>query len=131
MIPTTTGAATAVGLVLPELKGKLDGVAVRVPTPNVSLVDLVAQVTRPARIDAVNGAFQQAAAGSLAGILDVSRVPLVSVDFNGNPHSAIVDLPTTAVIDGQRVKILAWYDNEWRYSCRLRDLVQYVARPLP
>jgi glyceraldehyde 3-phosphate dehydrogenase len=131
MIPTTTGAATAVGLVLPELRGKLDGVAIRVPTPNVSLVDLVAQVTRPASADAVNGAFQKAAAGVLAGVLDVSRVPLVSVDFNGNPHSAIVDLPTTAVIDGQLVKVLAWYDNEWGYSCRVRDLVQYVARSLP
>ncbi len=131
MIPTTTGAATAVGLVLPDLKGKLDGVALRVPTPNVSLVDLVAQVRQRATVQAVNEAFQQAAAGALAGILDVSRAPLVSVDFNGNPHSAIVDLPTTAVIDGQLLKVLAWYDNEWGYSCRVRDLMLYIARSLP
>jgi glyceraldehyde 3-phosphate dehydrogenase len=128
MIPTTTGAATAVGLVLPELKGKLDGVAVRVPTPNVSLVDFVAQVKRQSSAEGVNEAFQQAASAALAGILDVSRAPLVSIDFNGNPHSAIVDLPTTAVIDGQLVKVLAWYDNEWGYSCRVRDLVAYIGR---
>ncbi len=130
MIPTTTGAATAVGLVLPELKGRLDGVAIRVPTPNVSLVDLVAQVSRPATAQTVNETFERAAAGPLKGILDVSRVPLVSVDFNGNPHSSIVDLPTTAVIDGRLVKVLAWYDNEWGYSCRVRDLVLYIGRSL-
>jgi len=131
MIPTTTGAATAVGLVLPELRGKLDGIAIRVPTPNVSLVDLVAQVTRPASVEAVNGAFQRVAAGGLKGILDVSRAPLVSIDFNGNSHSAIVDLATTAVVDQHLVKVLAWYDNEWGYSCRVRDLVLYIAGSLP
>jgi glyceraldehyde 3-phosphate dehydrogenase len=130
MIPTTTGAATAVGLVVPELKGRLNGVAIRVPTPNVSLVDLVAQVSRPATAQTVNETFERAAAGPLKGILDVSRVPLVSVDFNGNPHSGIVDLPTTAVIDGRLVKVLAWYDNEWGYSCRVRDLVLYIGRSL-
>jgi glyceraldehyde 3-phosphate dehydrogenase (phosphorylating) len=131
MIPTTTGAATAVGLVLPELEGRLDGLAIRVPIPNVSLVDLVAQTTRPATVEAVNQAFEGAARGPLHGILDVTREPLVSVDFNGNPHSAVVDLPTTAVVDGTLVKVLAWYDNEWGYSCRVRDLALHIARALP
>ncbi len=128
MIPTTTGAATAVGLVLPQLKGKLDGIAIRVPTANVSVVDLVAEIERPAGVEAINDAFRAAAAGPLRGILDVTDEELVSSDFNGNPHSAIVDLPSTAVVEGTLIKVLAWYDNEWGYSCRVRDLVQYIAR---
>jgi glyceraldehyde 3-phosphate dehydrogenase len=130
MIPTTTGAATAVGLVLPHLKGKLDGIAIRVPTANVSVVDLVAELERPATVQAVNDAFREAASGRLRGILDACEEELVSVDFNGNPHSAVVDLPSTAVIDGTLVKVLAWYDNEWGYSSRLRDLVRFVGRSL-
>ncbi len=130
MIPTTTGAATAVGVVLPQLKGKLDGIAIRVPTANVSVVDFVAELERPATIEAVNDAFRASAAGPLKGILDATDEELVSVDFNGNPHSAIVDLPSTAVIDGSLVKVLAWYDNEWGYSCRIRDLICYMARSL-
>ncbi len=130
MIPTTTGAATAVGLVLPQLKGKLDGIAIRVPTINVSLIDLVAELERPATVQAVNDAFREAAAGPLRTILDVTDEELVSSDFNGNSHSAIVDLPTTALIDGALVKVFAWYDNEWGYSCRLRDLVRFMAKSL-
>ena len=130
MIPTTTGAATAVGLVMPKLKGKLDGIAIRVPTANVSVVDLVAELEKPASPAAVNDAFREAAAGSLRGILDVTDEELVSSDFNGNPHSAIVDLPSTALVDGNLVKVLAWYDNEWGYSCRVRDLVRFVAKTL-
>jgi glyceraldehyde 3-phosphate dehydrogenase len=130
MIPTTTGAATAVGLVLPKLKGKLDGIAIRVPTINVSLIDLVAELERPATVQAVNDAFREAAAGPLRNILDVTDEELVSSDFNGNPHSAIVDLPTTALIEGGLVKVFAWYDNEWGYSCRLRDLVRFMAKSL-
>jgi glyceraldehyde 3-phosphate dehydrogenase len=130
MIPTTTGAATAVGLVLPQLKGKLDGIAIRVPTANVSVVDLTAELGRPATAEAVNDAFRAAAAGPLEGILAATDEPLVSVDFNGDPHSSIVDLPSTAVIDGNLVKVLAWYDNEWGYSCRVRDLILFMARSL-
>ena len=130
MIPTTTGAATAVGLVLPRLKGKLDGLAIRVPTANVSVVDLVAELDRPATVQAVNEAFREAAAGRLRGILDATDEELVSVDFNGNPHSSIVDLPSTALIDGGLVKVLAWYDNEYGYSCRVRDLVRFIGRTL-
>jgi glyceraldehyde 3-phosphate dehydrogenase len=130
MIPTTTGAATAVGLVLPKLKGKLDGIAIRVPTANVSVVDLTAELEKPASVTAVNDAFREAAAGKLRGILDATDEELVSVDFNGNPHSSIVDLPSTAVIDGGLVKVLAWYDNEWGYSCRVRDLTRYIAKSL-
>ena len=118
IIPTTTGAAKAVGLVLPELKGKLDGYAMRVPTPNVSLVDLVAFVEKPTSTEEVNAAFKKAAEGPLKGI---------SIDFRGNPHSAIVDAGFTKVIDKTCVKVTAWYDNEWGYSCRIRDLVKYVA----
>jgi len=128
MIPTTTGAATAVGLVLPSLRGKLDGVAIRVPTANVSLVDLVAELERPATVEAINDAFRAAAAGPLRGILACSDEPLVSVDYNGTSHSAIVDGPSTALIDGTLAKVFAWYDNEWGYSCRVRDLVLYMAR---
>jgi glyceraldehyde 3-phosphate dehydrogenase len=130
MIPTTTGAATAVGLVLPELKGKLDGIAIRVPTANVSVVDLVAELGRPATKEAINDAFRSAAVGPLKGILNVTEEELVSSDFNGNPHSAIVDLPSTAVIEGNLVKVLAWYDNEWGYSCRVRDLICFMAKSL-
>jgi glyceraldehyde 3-phosphate dehydrogenase len=130
MIPTTTGAATAVGLVLPELKGKLDGIAIRVPTANVSVVDLTVELAQPASAAAVNDAFRAAAAGPMRGILDATDEELVSVDFNGDPHSSIVDLPSTAVIDGALVKVLAWYDNEWGYSCRVRDLILYMANSL-
>ena len=130
MIPTTTGAATAVGLVLPQLKGKLDGIAIRVPTANVSVVDLVAELERPTGIEAINDAFRAAAAGPLRGILDVTDEELVSSDFNGNSHSAIVDLPSTAVVEGTLIKVLAWYDNEWGYSCRIRDLIRLMAKSL-
>src|SRR2546425_3808458 len=130
MIPTTTGAATAVGLVLPKLKGKLDGIAIRVPTINVSVVDLVAELERPATADAVNDAFRESAAGKLRGILEACEEQLVSCDFNGNPHSSIVDLPSTALIEGNLVKVLAWYDNEWGYSCRVRDLIRFIGKTL-
>ena len=130
MIPTTTGAATAVGLVLPHLKGKLDGIAIRVPTINVSVVDLTAELAKPATIDQVNNAFREAAAGPMKGILDATDEELVSGDFNGNPHSSIVDLPSTAIVDGNMVKVLAWYDNEFGYSSRLRDLTRYIAKTL-
>jgi len=130
MIPTTTGAATAVGLVLPKLKGKLDGIAIRVPTINVSVVDLVAELERPASVAAVNDAFREAASGRLRGILDVCDEELVSSDFNGNPHSSIIDLPSTAAIEGTLVKVLAWYDNEWGYASRVRDLIRFVATTL-
>jgi glyceraldehyde 3-phosphate dehydrogenase len=130
MIPTTTGAATAVGLVLPELKGKLDGLAIRVPTANVSVIDLTAELEKPATTAAVNDAFRAAGAGALRGILDTTDEELVSVDFNGNAHSSIVDLGSTAVIDGAMVKVLAWYDNEWGYSNRVKDLIKYMAKSL-
>src|SRR5437870_11309665 len=130
MIPTTTGAAIAVGLVMPKLKGKLDGTAIRVPTINVSVIDLVAELEKPASVQAVNDAFREAAAGRMRGILDVTDEELVSSDFNGNPHSSIVDLPSTALIDGSLVKVLAWYDNEWGYSCRVRDLIRYMTKSL-
>ena len=130
IIPTTTGAATAVGLVLPKLKGKLDGISLRVPTANVSVVDLVAELEKPASVQAVNDAFREAAAGSLRGILDATDEELVSSDFNGNPHSSIVDLPSTALVDGNFVKVLAWYDNEWGYSCRVRDLIRFIGKSL-
>jgi glyceraldehyde 3-phosphate dehydrogenase len=128
IIPTTTGAATAVGLVLPDLKGKLDGIAMRVPTPNVSVVDLAVLVEKKTSKDEVNAAFKAAAQGPLKGILHLSEEPLVSIDFRGNPHSSIVDADYTAVMDGDFIKILAWYDNEWGYSVRCVDLVQFIAR---
>jgi glyceraldehyde 3-phosphate dehydrogenase len=128
MIPTTTGAAKAVGLVLPTLKGKLDGIAIRVPTPNVSVVDLTAELERPATVEAVNDAFRAAAAGALKGILAYTDEPLVSVDFNGDSHSSVVDGLSTALVDGALVKVLAWYDNEWGYSSRVRDLVVFMGR---
>jgi len=120
-----------VGLVLPSLKGRLDGIAIRVPTPNVSVVDLTAELERPASVEAVNEAFRgAAAAGPLKGLLAYTDEPLVSVDFNGDPHSSIVDGPSTALIDGGLVKVLAWYDNEWGYSCRVRDLVAFMGKRL-
>jgi glyceraldehyde 3-phosphate dehydrogenase len=128
MIPTTTGAAKAVGLVLPSLKGKLDGISIRVPTPNVSVVDLTAELEQPATAEAVNEAFRAAAAGPLKGILAYTDEPLVSVDFNGDAHSSVVDGLSTAVVDGSLVKVLAWYDNEWGYSSRVRDLVAFMGR---
>ena len=127
MIPTTTGAAVAVGEVLPDLKGKLDGISIRVPTPNVSVVDLVAQVNTPTSGEAVNAAFSAAASGAMKGILAVATDPLVSIDFKGNPHSSIVDAAYTSVMDGDFVKILSWYDNEWGYSSRCVDLVKFLA----
>lgn len=127
MIPTTTGAAKAVALVLPELKGKLTGIAVRVPTPNVSLVDLVAEMEKSATVEEINQAFKDAAGGRMKGILRYSDVPLVSRDYNGDPHSAIVDGPCTMVMDGTLVKVFAWYDNEWAYSLRVVDCALYVA----
>ncbi|MBI5196920.1 MAG: type I glyceraldehyde-3-phosphate dehydrogenase [Nitrospirae bacterium] len=127
MIPTTTGAAKAVGLVLPALKGKLDGMAIRVPAPNVSVVDLVAEVEKPATAETVNAALKEAAEGALKGILQYCDEPLVSIDFNGNPHSSIVDAALTKVLEGQMVKVLSWYDNEWGYSSRIRDLILYMA----
>jgi glyceraldehyde 3-phosphate dehydrogenase len=128
IIPTTTGAATAVGEVLPELKGRLDGMAMRVPTPNVSAVDLVALVDRKTTGEDVNAAFKEAADGTLKGILQYSTEPLVSVDFKGNSHSSIVDAPYTKVMDGDFVKVLAWYDNEWGYSSRCVDLLGLIAK---
>ncbi|HTX54976.1 MAG TPA: type I glyceraldehyde-3-phosphate dehydrogenase [Candidatus Baltobacteraceae bacterium] len=128
MIPTSTGAAKAVGLVLPEIKGKLHGLAIRVPTPNVSLVDLVVEAEKPTSAEAVNAALRAAADGELKGILGYTDEPLVSIDFNGNPLSSIVDGASTSVIDGTLIKVLAWYDNEWGYSCRVRDLVKYIAK---
>jgi glyceraldehyde 3-phosphate dehydrogenase (phosphorylating) len=130
MIPTTTGAAKALGLVLPELKGKLDGYAIRVPTPDVSVVDLVALTEVSTTTEQVNAAFKKAADGPLKGILLYSEEELVSRDYTGNPYSSIVDAAFTKVIDGNLVKVTAWYDNEWGYSCRVRDLVKYVAKSL-
>ncbi len=127
IIPTTTGAAKALALVLPQLKGKIHGMALRVPTLNVSLVDLVVDVKRPVTVEEVNNAFKKAASGPLKGILDFTTEPLVSVDFNTNPHSSIIDGLSTIVMDDTKIKVLAWYDNEWGYSCRVVDLVNYVA----
>ncbi len=128
IIPTTTGAATAVGEVLPDLKGRLDGIAMRVPTPNVSTVDLAVVVGRKTTGDEVNAALREAAAGPLHGILAVSEDPLVSIDFRGNPHSSTVDAPYTKVMDGDFVKVLSWYDNEWGYSSRCVDLLRKMAK---
>jgi glyceraldehyde 3-phosphate dehydrogenase len=130
IIPTTTGAASAVGEVLPALKGRLDGISMRVPTPNVSVVDLVALFEKSATVDDVNGAMRAAAAGAMKGILQVEDAPLVSIDFRGNPHSSIVDSAYTKVMDGDFVKVLAWYDNEWGYSNRCVDLLKKVAASL-
>ncbi len=127
MIPTSTGAAKAIALVIPELKGKFDGISVRVPTPNVSLVDVVMNVEKATSTEEVNAALKEAAHGELKGILAFSEEPLVSIDFKGNSNSSIVDADNTKVIDGTCVKVLSWYDNEWGYSCRVRDLVKYIA----
>ena len=128
IIPTTTGAAVAVGEVLPEIKGRLDGIAMRVPTPNVSVVDLAVLVDKKTTKEEVNGAFKAAADGPLKGILQYSDVPLVSIDFKGNAHSSILDAPYTSVMDGDFVKILSWYDNEWGYSSRCVDLLRFLAK---
>jgi glyceraldehyde 3-phosphate dehydrogenase len=128
MIPTTTGAAVAVGEVLPNLKGKLDGISVRVPTPNVSLVDLAAVLEKKATGEDVNAAFKEAADGPLKGILAYSTEELVSIDFKGNPHSSIVDAPYTKVMDGDFLKVLSWYDNEWGYSNRCVDLLRLLVK---
>ncbi len=127
MVPTSTGAARALHLVLPQLKGKLDGMAIRVPTPNVSMIDLTVELESDATPADVNAAFRAAAQGPLQGILQYSEDPVVSVDMNGNPHSSIVDAPLTAGLDKRMVKVIAWYDNEWGYSCRVRDLIKYLA----
>jgi glyceraldehyde 3-phosphate dehydrogenase len=128
IIPTTTGAAVAVGEVLPELKGKLDGFSMRVPTPNVSLVDLAALLNKNATPEEVNAAFEKAAAGPMKGVLAVSHEPLVSVDYRKNPNSSIVDAQYTKVMDGNFVKVVSWYDNEWGYSSRCVDLLRYMAK---
>jgi glyceraldehyde 3-phosphate dehydrogenase len=127
MIPTSTGAAKAIYLAIPELKGKLDGVAIRVPTPNVSLVDLTVQLAKPAAAEEINAAFKKAAAGPMKGILAVTDEELVSVDFRGNPASSIVDAPLTKVVDGNLVKVFSWYDNEWGFSNRVKDLLHFMA----
>ena len=128
MIPTTTGAARALYEVLPQLQGKMDGMAVRVPTPNVSMVDLVIEAEQETTEAKVNEAFKLAAEGPLKGILEYSEEPLVSADLNGNPHSAIVDAALTKVLDRRMIKVVAWYDNEWGYACRLRDLIKYIGK---
>ena len=130
MIPTTTGAARAISLVLPQLEGRLDGMAIRVPTPDVSLVDLVAELEEDVTGEEVNDALRIAASTNLAGILRVEEAPLVSVDFTGESASSVVDAPSTAVMGRRLVKVLAWYDNEWGYSSRVVDLVDYVGERL-
>src|SRR5579864_312922 len=127
MIPTSTGAAKALHLVIPELKGKLDGYAMRVPTPNVSVVDLTVFVEKPATVESVNGALKAAANGPMKGVLAYTEEELVSADFKGNPNSSIVDAGYTKVVGDRCVKVLAWYDNEWGYSCRCRDLIKFMA----
>jgi glyceraldehyde 3-phosphate dehydrogenase len=128
MIPTSTGAAKAIYLAIPELKGKLDGVAIRVPTPNVSLVDLTVELGKSATAAEINGALEEAARGKMNGILDVTHEELVSIDFRGNPHSSIVDAPLTKVVDGNLAKVFSWYDNEWGFSNRMKDLIFYMAK---
>ena len=128
IIPTTTGAATAVGEVLPELKGRLDGISMRVPTPNVSVVDLAVLVDKKTTKEEVNAAFKTAADGKLKGILEYCEEPLVSIDFRGNPRSSIVDAPYTSVMDSDFIKVLSWYDNEWGYSNRCVDLIRFLAK---
>lgn len=127
IIPTSTGAAKAIYLVLPQLKGKMNGIALRVPTLTVSLVDLVVNTSKPVSVEAVNNAFREAAAGALSGYLGVTDEPLVSSDFRGDQRSSIVDLPSTMLMGDRMVKVLAWYDNEWGYSCRVADLAKYIA----
>jgi glyceraldehyde 3-phosphate dehydrogenase len=128
MIPTSTGAAKAIYLAIPELKGKLDGVAIRVPTPNVSLVDLTVELGKNATAAEINGAMEEAARGRMKGILQVTHEELVSIDFRGNPHSSIVDAPLTKVVDGNLAKVFSWYDNEWGFSNRMKDLILYMAK---
>ena len=128
MIPTSTGAAKAIYLAVPELKGKLDGVAIRVPTPNVSLVDLTVELGKSATAAEINGALKEAANGRMKGILEVTDEELVSIDFRGNPHSSIVDAPLTKVVDGNLAKVFSWYDNEWGFSNRMKDLILYMAK---
>ena len=128
MIPTTTGAARAIAEVIPALKGKLDGLAIRVPTPDVSVVDLVVRLSKPTSKDELNSKFREYAAGPMKGILFVSDEELVSIDFKGNSHSSIVDAPNTNVIGGNLAKILSWYDNEWGFSCRMLDLLSFVMK---
>ncbi len=130
MIPTTTGAAKAVGKVIPDLQGKFDGMAVRVPTPTVSLVDFVAEVEKPTTVEELNALFKEAAEGPLKGILGYSEEPLVSSDYKGDPRSSIVDALSTRVIGGTFIKVVAWYDNEWGYSCRTADLAALMAQTL-
>jgi glyceraldehyde 3-phosphate dehydrogenase len=130
LIPTSTGSATAIGIIFPELLGKLDGVAVRVPLLNASLTDCVFEVSRPTTVEEVNGLLEEAALGPLAGILGFEKRPLVSVDFRDDPRSSIIDAPSTMVTDGTQVKILAWYDNEWGYASRYAELARKVARSL-
>ena len=130
MIPTSTGAARAVGLVLPELAGKLDGIAIRVPTADVSVVDLVCELGRETSADEINEEFRKAAGGAMRGILQVCDEPLVSIDFRGNPHSSIVDAANTKVLGGNLVKVLAWYDNEWGYANRVADLAALISKSL-
>ena len=127
IIPTTTGAARAVALVLPELKGKLNGFAMRVPVKNVSVVDLVAELDRQVTVDEVNGVLREAAEGKLKGILNYSEEPLVSIDYNGDPHSSTIDALSTMLLEGNLVKVVSWYDNEWGYSNRIVDLTEYIA----
>jgi glyceraldehyde 3-phosphate dehydrogenase len=128
MIPTSTGAARAIGLVLPELKGRLDGYAMRVPTSDVSVVDLSVRLKRDTDAKGINTAMRKAADGPLKGILAVSDEPLVSIDFLGNPHSSILDAESTKVMEGSFAKLLSWYDNEWGYSCRVVDLARLMGR---
>jgi glyceraldehyde 3-phosphate dehydrogenase len=127
MIPTSTGAAKAIGLVMPELKGKLDGYSVRVPTPNVSVVDFVAMVKNSATAEEINNELKSAAEGNLKGILAFTMDPVVSTDMLKNPNSSIVDGQLTKVLEGNMVKVVAWYDNEWGYSCRVVDLIGFLA----
>ena len=131
IIPTSTGAAKALALVIPDLKGKFDGFSLRVPTPTVSVVDFTADVERATTVEELNEAFREAAAGPMKGILGVSDEPLVSTDFRGDARSSIIDAESTMVIDGTMIKVIAWYDNEWGYSCRCADLIAYVAARLP
>ncbi len=130
IIPTTTGAAKALALVIPDLKGKFDGFSLRVPTPTVSVVDFTAELERPATVDELNAAFRAAAAGPMQGILGVCDEPLVSSDFRGDPRSSIIDSASTMSLGGNFVKVIAWYDNEWGYSCRVADLVKFIAERL-
>jgi glyceraldehyde 3-phosphate dehydrogenase len=131
IIPTTTGAAKALALVIPDLKGKFDGFSLRVPTPTVSVVDFTADVRRATSVDELNAAFRAAADGPMKGILGVSDDPLVSTDFRGDTRSSIIDAESTMVLDGTMVKVISWYDNEWGYSCRIADLIGFVAARLP